>query len=279
MINRRLIAQNLLNRPVALLPSSAKILIQSYLAEADDRVYDDPATPADNDPIGYDVVCGVGCIQVEGTLLQKLGTARPFFGFTGYDGIRSNFLHAVANPACKAIVLDINSGGGEVSGCFDLVDTIYNSRGIKPIWCICADTAYSAAYALASAADFITVPRTGGVGSVGIISMLTDYSKAITSSGLAIHFVTFGENKAEETRQAHTGIKPELLARVQEDVDMMGELFTKTVARNRGIPQSAVIAQQANYYLGNLGVKASLADAVMSPDQAFEALLTKISKL
>jgi capsid assembly protease len=277
IVNPRQVAQQLLNKPVALLPSSAKVLIQSYLADDDGNyAYEEPTALADSAPMGYDVVCGVACIQIEGTLLQKTGSLRPFWGFTGYDGVRANFLHALANPAVKAIVLDVNSGGGEVSGMLDLSDTIFKARGTKPIWSICADTAYSAAYCLASAADYITVPRTGGCGSVGIISMLTDYSKAITSSGLSVYFVHYGDDKALETRESHTGIKPDLLARVQQDVDAMGDLFTATVARNRGMSQAAVVATQADYFLGNLGVKAGFADAVMSPDQAFSALLTKL---
>jgi ClpP class serine protease len=272
-LSRRLIAQQLLNRPVAWLPSEARVLISAFL--------DDDASPSvseqDAYPAGYDVIAGIGVISIEGTLLQKTGMLRPFWGFTGYDGIRANFVDALSNPAVKAIVLEVNSGGGEVSGCFDLADTIYNARGVKPIFAICADQAYSAAYALASAADYITVPRTGGVGSVGIISMITDFSKAIADSGLKIFFVHFGADKAAETRAVYEGVEPELLARIQTDVDMMGQLFAETVARNRGIPQTAVLATQADYYLGDKGVKVGFADAVMSPEDAFAAVLGSIS--
>jgi ClpP class serine protease len=225
---------------------------------------------------GYDIVAGVSLIQVEGMLVQKTGTLRPYSGMTGYDGIRANFLTALDDPAVQAIAFDINSGGGEVSGCFDLVDTIYAARGTKPIWSICADHAYSAAYAIASAADRVTVPRTGGTGSVGVITMLVDYSKAIKDAGLAVHFVTDGDMKAMETRQMHTGVKPELIGRLKNDVTMMGDLFRSTVARNRGLSASAVEAQQADYYLGAAGVREGLADAVMSPDAAFEALLVEL---
>ena len=58
-------------------------------------------------------------------------------------------------------MLDIDSPGGEVSGCFDLVDTIAAARGQKPIWSIVDDCACSAAYAIASAADRIILPRDG----------------------------------------------------------------------------------------------------------------------
>lgn len=281
-----MLSQRVINTPLALHPSKAEVAIAaladrfgiarvfradgSPAASFDDEFgFSEEARPF----VGYDVVADIACIQVEGMLVQKTGTLRPYSGMTGYDGLRQNFLTALADPAVRAIVLDLNSGGGEVSGCFDLADTIYASRGIKPIWGICGDSAYSAAYAIASACDRVTVPRTGGVGSIGIIAMICDFSKAITASGLAVHFVHFGERKAQETREMHTGVSEELLSRLQKDIDAMGELFVETVARNRGQTAGAIRAQQADYYLGAFGVEAGLADAVSSPDEAFEQLL------
>jgi ClpP class serine protease len=74
-------------------------------------------------------VAGVAVIPICGTLVQKLGSLRPYSGMTGYDGIRQAFLTALADPEVNGICLDIDSPGGEVAGCFDLVDEIYNARG------------------------------------------------------------------------------------------------------------------------------------------------------
>jgi ClpP class serine protease len=81
-----------------------------------------------SDP-GYDNVLGVAVIPICGTLVQKLGSLRPYSGMTGYDGIRQAFLTAMEDPDISGICLDIDSPGGEVAGCFDLVDVIYGSRG------------------------------------------------------------------------------------------------------------------------------------------------------
>ena len=157
-------------------------------------------------------------IQVEGTLVQKLGTLRPYSGMTGYDGIRQNFLEALSDPAVEAIVLDIDSPGGEVAGCFDLVDTIYAARGEKPIWSVLSESAYSAGYAIASAADRIVVPRTGGTGSIGVISMHVDWSQALTEAGVKVTFITYGERKAD----GHPRFHFQALTRFQADIDTMG---------------------------------------------------------
>ena len=90
---------------------------------------------------GYEVLGGVAVIPVEGTLVAKLA-APPYSGMTGYDGIRVNFLTALADDTVGAIVLDIDSPGGECSGLFDLVDTIVAARGVKPIRAILTEVAF-----------------------------------------------------------------------------------------------------------------------------------------
>ena len=286
------LSQRVFNTPLALHPQKAEVAVAALAqrlgiarvfredgraigAFDDDEFFERPARPERR---GYDLVAGVAVLQVEGMLVQKTGTLRPYSGMTGYDGLRTNFLTALKDPEAHAVVLDLNSGGGEVSGCFDLVDTIHDARGEKPVWGICGDHAYSAAYALASACDRVTVPRTGGVGSVGVITMLVDYSQALSDSGLAVHFVHYGDRKALEGRQSYQGVKPDLLKRLQADVDAMGDLFVRTVARNRGLTPEAVRATQADYYLGAAGVEAGLADAVMAPDEAFRALLAELGE-
>lgn len=284
-----LLAQRITNTPLLLHPKKCEVVVAALaerlgitsIAGRDGKrlAFDEDDfgfTSEARDDWGYDIVDGIAMIQVEGMLVQKLGCVRPWSGLTGYDGLRTAFLTALDDVEVRAIVLDINSGGGEVSGCFELADLIYASRGMKPIWAICGDHAYSAAYALASACDRITVPRLGGVGSVGVIVVLMDYSEAIKRSGLAVHFVTYGQEKAQEFRQSQQGIKPELLDRIAADITVMGDVFTETVARNRNMAVSAIRAQQADYFLGARGVEMGLADAVQSPDQAIESLFASL---
>lgn len=283
------LAQRLFNTPLALRPEKAEMIMAAladrlgiaslHRWDGQAVALDVPMALADDwaeaPASGYDVVSGVAVIPIAGTLVQKLGTLQPFSGMTGYDGIRQNFMLALDDPAVRAIVLDIDSPGGEVAGCFDLVDTIYAARGSKPIWAILDEAAYSAAYAIASAADRITVPRTGGVGSVGVIWMHVDWSKALTGAGLAVTFVQYGARKSDGA--AEKPLAPEALERFQGDIDAMGELFVATVARNRGIGAQTVRDTQASTFLGPQGVALGLADAVLSPDAAFQALLDELA--
>lgn len=224
---------------------------------------------------GYDVIAGIAVISITGTLVQKLGTLRPYSGMTGYDSIRQNFIQALMDPEVQGIALDIDSPGGEVAGCFDLVDTIYAARGDKPIWAILDESAYSAAYAIASAADRIVVPRTGGTGSIGVITMHVDWSTALSNAGIKVTFIQYGDRKADG--HPEIPLSKEALKRVQTDIDTMGELFVQTVARNRGLAVQKVRDTEAATFLGSDGVTAGLADLVMPPDAAFAAMLAELA--
>lgn len=273
------LAQKLFNTPLAIHPQKAEVIvsslterlgitqIRSTMMEDDDEYFSSKARKDS----GYDVLEGIAIIPVYGTLVQKLGTLRPYSGMTGYDGIRRVFLTAVNDPEVKGICLDIDSPGGEVAGCFDLVDLIYTERGKKPIHAILSENAFSAAYAIASAADKIFVPRTGGVGSVGVIVIHCDWSQRIKDDGLKVSIITYGNRKAESN--PYVALSDEAKAAIQHDVDEMGRLFVSTVSRNRGLSETVIRNTQAACYLAAEGVQMGLADVVASPDVAFQELM------
>lgn len=277
------LAQRLFNTPLAIHPSKAEIVIAALserlgiirIDAASMSSFDELSRSGQNPRLGYDVVEGVAIIPVQGTLVQKLGSLRPYSGMTGYDGIRMNLLSAMVEPDVKAVVFDINSPGGEVSGCFDLVDTIYSCRGEKPIWAILNEYAYSAAYAIASATDHITVPRTGGTGSIGVIWMHMDMSQAIKDNGLNVTIVRHGDRKAETN--PYSPLTKKALQSSQEDIDEVGKLFADTVARNRGISSDSILSLQAATFQGQSSIEKGLADSVMAPDAAFLALLETLA--
>jgi len=298
MKNLPFLAQRMFNTPLAITPGKAEIVMAALadrfgiakLFRADGQMVnladggscssigagDEFGGAKDSTPRGYEVAGGVAIIPVQGTLVQKLGTLRPYSGMTGYDGIRANLSMALNDDAVRAIALDIDSPGGEVAGCFDLVDAIYRSRGDKPIHAILSESAYSAAYAVASACDKIYVPRTGGTGSVGVICMHVDFSKALTASGIAVTMIHYGARKADG--HSEIPLSKEALDHYQSDIDAMGELFVETVARNRGMSASAVRNTEAGTFLGAAGVKIGFADAVMAPDEAFRSLLSELGQ-
>jgi signal peptide peptidase SppA len=221
----------------------------------------------------YEVLNGVAIIPVMGVLLQRLGPW-SYGCATGYDGIRMNIAQALVDPEVAAIALHVNSPGGEVAGCFDLVDAIHAARGIKPMHAILAEHAYSAAYAIASATDRIVVPRTGGTGSIGVIAVHAEFSRLLEEEGIAVTIFQHGARKADGS--PYQPLPDPARERFQRDIDAMGELFIATVARNRGLAAETIRGMQAATYRGEEGVRLGLADAAMAPDAAFAKLLAKL---
>ena len=215
---------------------------------------------------------GIAVIPIQGVLSKD---ADWWCSGTSYDWIRQGFDTAIADPSITGIVLDINSPGGSVEGCADLADHIYASRGAKPIWAILGETAYSAAYWLASAADRITVPRTGGAGSIGVVCCHIDVSKMLKSAGIEVTYIQYGERKTDGA--AEKPLSEDAEKRFQTDVDALGELFVNTVARNRSIDAVSVKAMEAGCFLGAAAVTNGLCDEVMAPDAAYQALLSNLA--
>jgi capsid assembly protease len=288
------LAQRLWNTPLAIHPRKAEVVVGvlaerlgiANLTRLNGEVVTMPAgafylddddefvAPGPSGDQGYDVVEGIAVIPVCGTLVQKLGTVRPASGMSGYDCIRAAFLCAMEDPGARAIVLEIDSPGGEVAGLFDLCDEITAARGEKPIWAILNECAYSAGYALASCANRIIVPRTGGTGSIGVLCVHTDFSKALSGAGIKVTFIQSGARKSDGAPEKP--LSDEALERFQADIDAMALMFFETVARNRGLTVDAVRAFEAGTFMGAAGVTQRLADDVMAPADAFRALLASL---
>ena len=276
------LAQRVFNTPLMLTERKAEVIMAALaerlgvtrLVRADGGMVvlddeDDYGEPQTDRP--YRVTPeGAAIIPVRGTLVQRNGL-HPYSGMTGYDGIRCKFLGAIEDAGVKGIVLDIDSPGGEVAGVFDLADTIRAARGAKPVWAILNEVAYSAAYCLASAADTITIPRTGGAGSIGVIALCVDMSQALDKAGIVVNVIAHGKRKADGNE--FQPLPKEARARFQADVDTIGLLFEETVARNRGMPASAVRDTEASTFLGSAAVKLRLADRVAAPDEAYDAFI------
>jgi signal peptide peptidase SppA len=238
----------------------------------------DPAKPPEQLAVRPQIIHqlsgGVAVIPVRGVLTQEYDWFTDYlFGCTTYGDIRDQFRQALNDPAVTAIVFDIASPGGEVAGCFDLVDEIYEARGMKPVYAIANEFAYSAAYAIASSAEKIYLPRTGGVGSVGVICIHIDQSQWDEQMGLKYTAIFAGDRKNDFT--PHEPLSDEARTIAQQNINETYDLFAQTVARNRGMSAAAVKATQAALYEGKKGVDAGLADAVMSSDKARAEIIKK----
>lgn len=221
---------------------------------------------------------GIAIIDIHGTLVHTAASAAPPSLLRSYGSIEDDFRAALADPAVKGILLDIDSGGGEVSGAFDLADVIFNARGVKPIWAVADEVAFSAAYLLAASTDRVLVPRTGAVGAIGVLAMHLDRSERDKMEGTKFTTIFAGARKND--LNMHEPLSDDARDDIQASVDRTYDLFVDTVARSRPITAAQVRATEAALFDGleGIAVDASLADEIMPFREALAALTERVDQ-
>lgn len=207
----------------------------------------------------YNVTGGVLTIPVKGMLMAGLPFALGSMA-TGYEYITAAVERGAADPDVKEIVLDINSPGGTVPGCFDCADAIFAARGEKPIRAVANEAAYSAAYAIASSADSIQVARTGGVGSIGVMTAHMDMSAALEARGVKVTSITAGKHKDDGA--PFKPLSDHAKKHMTDRVNAIHDIFVSTVARNRDMDEQAVRDTEAATFMAQEAVELGLADTV-----------------
>lgn len=226
-------------------------------------------------PQTYEVNNGIAIIPITGTLVRRTVGLEAQSGLTSYNQIAESLDAALQDNSVKGILLDIDSPGGEAGGVFDLADKIYTARKTKPIYAVANEEAFSAAYAIAAAAEKIFVSRTSGVGSIGVIAVHLDQSQAEADIGFKYTAIYAGERKNDLS--PHAPLTDPARATLQAEVNRVYGMFVTSVARMRGVDVAAIKNTQAALYFGDQAVAANLADSTGIFANALAALQKKIT--
>ena len=219
----------------------------------------------------FTLIDGIAVIEVAGTLVHRGAWIGQSSGLTSYEGIAAQLQAALADPGVRGIALDIDSFGGEVAGAFDLADRIRAARAQKPVHAFVAEHALSAGYVLASQADRIILPRTGAVGSIGVVALHTDMSGALDQKGIAVTLIHSGAHKVDAN--PYQPLPKAVHDQMQRELEVVRFLFTETVAAGRGdrLTHAAALATEAAVFRGTEAIAAGLADDLADPVTAFTA--------
>ncbi|WP_296643925.1 S49 family peptidase [Roseinatronobacter sp.] len=219
----------------------------------------------------FAVVDGIAVIEIAGTLVHRGAWIGQSSGLTSYEGIAAQLQAALADPGVRGIALDIDSFGGEVAGAFDLADRIRAARAQKPVHAFVAEHALSAGYVLASQADRIILPRTGAVGSIGVVTLHTDMSGALDQKGIAVTLIHAGAHKVDAN--PYQPLPQAVHNQMQRELEVVRFLFAETVAVGRGdrMTHDAALATEAAVFRGTDAIAAGLADELADPVTAFHA--------
>lgn len=212
---------------------------------------------------------GVAIVPVVGPLFRYANLFTQISGATSYEILAQDLNVALESPAIKAIILDIDSPGGEVNGVSELAGMIYQARGRKPIVAYASGDAASGAYWIASAADRIVVSETSALGSIGVVGM---YRRKDSKDAASVVEIVSSQspNKRPDpgTEEGRT--------RLQARIDAMAQVFITTVARNRNLSPAVVMDNfgGGDVMIGAAAVAVGMADRIGSLERLVAELAT-----
>lgn len=180
----------------------------------------------------------VAVLPLFGTLVPRANLMTETSGGTSAERFGAAFRAALDDPSVGAIVLDVDSPGGSVSGIEELASDIYRARGTKPITAVANHLAASAAYWVATAADELVVTPSAEVGAIGVFAAHEDLSRAYDMAGVKTTLISAGKYKVEGSPYEPLG--DEARAAIQTRVDEYYNMFVRAVARQRGVKTEAV---------------------------------------
>jgi signal peptide peptidase SppA len=196
-------------------------------------------------------------------------------GATTYEEIARDLTAAVDDGTVRAILLAMDTPGGEVNGAHETAQLIAQVRGVKPIEAQVSGIGASAGYLLASATDRITTGEMGILGSLGVLFTHRDSRERDQKLGVkTMHIVSSQSPKKHLDPTEDAG-----RAEMQAVADQMAHAFLSTVARNRGVSLETVLADygQGGVFVGQAAVDAGLADEISTYEAAHAALAERAS--
>lgn len=219
----------------------------------------------------YAFAGGVAVIPIHGMLINRFGSSWGWI--TGYQYISRMTMAADADPDVQLIVYDVNSGGGEVSGCSEAGAIIAATE--TPTMAVIDSRCYSAAYWLASQVDRLVSTPSGGAGSVGAMTMHIDVSEMMESIGMKVTLMYAGKHKVDGNPYEKLGadVKEKTETRLEE----IRQDFAETVAEGRGVTLESVLATEADCYTAEQAVELKLIDSITDPSAAILSAMTRLA--
>ena len=243
------------------------------MEDDDDRPYETAAMRAESARRQQIADTGVAIIPVHGVMVSRSMQMNPCETMTSYEQVRAQVNAALADPAVEQIAFDIDSPGGSTVGAFELADFLFEARGVKPMSALTHYSAYSAGYLLASAIGNVSMSRTSGVGSVGVIAKHLDVSARNEQMGVKVTTVYAGAHKNDLS--PHEPLSDQSLKFLNDMVQGYYGQFVDAVARYRGISADAVRGTEAGVFMGQQGVDVGFADRIETPQAAIDRIVAQ----
>ena len=251
----RLPAEVITGQPWALLRSTLDIAVHAITTES-------PLAVTPTEAVEPRRQGAIAVLPIHGVIEHRPSLFGALMGGTSVEAIAADLEDAMADPDISAIVLDVDSPGGGVTGITELAGAIRSARERKPIVAVATGTAASAAYWLATQASSLYATPSGSVGSVGVYAVHQDISGALESEGISTTVISAGEHKTEGNELEP--LSDDARAQMQRRVDAHYASFIGDVAKGRRTTKATVRDDygQGRTFLAAEALEAGMVDHV-----------------
>jgi ClpP class serine protease len=219
---------------------------------------------------------GVAYIPVVGPLLRYGNSLKAISGATSYEALARDLHEAAQNTTVRAIVLNFDTPGGEVSGCFDLAEQIRQADAIKPVYALNSGQCASAGYLLAAACRRIIGNPSSLTGSLGVCLAIEDDRIAKLEEGIVEIEIISSQSPHKRVDAATTEGRAEL----QVLVDDIAHAYGAAIARYRGLSSSDEVFSKygaGRVIVGEKALDAGLLDGIAYTEDFHAELLEELA--
>jgi protease-4 len=186
--------------------------------------------------------------------------------------VKDYLTKAEEDKAVKAIVLRIESPGGEIAPCQEILWEIERVKETKLIVVSMGSTAASGGYYISTQAHKIVAMPTTQTGSIGVISAVINVEELLEKLGIQIEI--FKGGKYKDMYWGFRELTPEEEEIMQGMVDEYYEQFVDVVAEGRGLSKEEVRnLATGQIYTGTEAKELGLVDALGDLDTAINLAL------
>ena len=150
------------------------------------------------------------------------------------DDMRAALEQAREDSRVKAIVLEIDSPGGEVTASDEIYNAVVKARAKKPVVVYMDSLAASGGYYVSCGGKFLMANETTITGSIGVIIQTLNYEQLFNKLGLAA--VVFKSGKFKDILNGARPVTPEERELIQGFIMQTYDKFVGIVAKERGVP-------------------------------------------
>jgi protease-4 len=178
------------------------------------------------------------------------------------------------SKSVKAVIVQIDSPGGTVSGSEAIYLALRQLASEKPTAAVVTGLAASGGYIAAAAADRIVAQQTSLVGSIGVLFQIPNVSKLLDTVGVNVESIRSSPLKAAPSGFEPTS--PEARAALDQVVKDHYDWFKGLVRERRKLNDAELaIVSDGRVHTGRQGIERKLVDVLGGERQAVDWLETE----